>query len=153
MNIGKMNTNPISINDIITQLKTIPDSEILWNNPIDIHRIIAFEEKYQLKLPQDYKDFLLQTNGLFVLGDEILGFSTETNIYAIEETFWEEHYDVDNEMPYYLIPFSPDGFGNHYCFDTLNNKIVFWQHDLDYTKIQPEIVYDNFTVVPNIMTE
>ncbi|MBQ2399308.1 MAG: hypothetical protein II308_04480, partial [Muribaculaceae bacterium] len=44
---------------------------------------------------------------------------------------------------------SPDGFGNHYCFDTsrptCNGKsceIVFWQHDLEYDeKHVPEITH------------
>lgn len=47
----------------------------------------------------------------------------------------------------YLIPFSPDGFGNSYCFDTriktnqgFSNQIVFWQHDYEYSETDlPEI--------------
>jgi hypothetical protein len=42
----------------------------------------------------------------------------------------------------YLVPFSPDGFGNHYCFDTrtTNNNlcnVLFWQHNYPYSEDDP----------------
>ena len=51
----------------------------------------------------------------------------------------------------YLVPFSPDGFGNFYCFNTqvktyngMSNQIVFWQSNYEYTETdKPEIVYDS----------
>ena len=51
----------------------------------------------------------------------------------------------------YLIPLSPDGGGNHYCFDTriINNNscnVVFWQHDYAYTVDDaPEVTNPSFT--------
>ena len=38
-----------------------------------------------------------------------------------------------------IVPFSPDGYGNHYCFDVKNHNIVFWEHDSDYIQNKPDI--------------
>jgi hypothetical protein len=43
-------------------------------------------------------------------------------------------------MPKYFLPFSPDGYGNHYCLDFSRIKneicpIVFWQHDFKYENL------------------
>jgi len=51
----------------------------------------------------------------------------------------------------YLVPFSPDGGGNHYCFDTrtINENscnVVFWQHDYPYSEDDPpEVTNTSFT--------
>ena len=45
-------------------------------------------------------------------------------------------------MPLHLIPFSPDGGGNYYCFDIRNNNIVFWDSEYDYSNDIPEVAYN-----------
>ncbi len=54
----------------------------------------------------------------------------------------------ENPQPLYIVPFHNDGRGNHYYFDTrtldqFSCKIIFWQHDLDYTLGDSEIVNDS----------
>lgn len=51
-------------------------------------------------------------------------------------------------MPAYLIPFAPDGRGNHYCLDTSQMAddecpIAFWDHELGPDQ-DVEIVNTNF---------
>jgi len=70
---------------------------------------------------------------------------------SLGKAFNIEHFEVDNKMPIHLIPFSPDGGGNQYCFDstrcdTESCKIVFWQHNLSYNEGRlPETVNNTFT--------
>jgi len=70
---------------------------------------------------------------------------------SLEDAYLYEHNEVNNPMFAYLIPFSPDGAGNHYCFDVrkTNNEsctIIFWQYDYHYTEEDaPEITHPSFT--------
>jgi len=112
------------------------------------NKIGAFQEKYVLNLPNDYKTFLRRTNGLDLMGTAVYGIHDETAYMSLGRAFNVEHYEVANEMPIHLIPFSPDGGGNHYCFDsgrcnTESCKIVFWQHDLSYTEEKPPETVNN----------
>ncbi|WP_394802961.1 SMI1/KNR4 family protein [Barnesiella propionica] len=74
--------------------------------------------------------FLFKTNGLSMMGDIILGIHniltdkkyTEINL---ENTCIFEHFEANNPMPLHLVPFCPNGYGNHYCFDLHNHNIVF----------------------------
>ena len=60
--------------------------------------------------------------------------------YSLKETYRDEHFEMGNPMPAHLVPFSPDGFGNHYCFDVKSHHIVFWEHDVDYTQHHPIVI-------------
>ena len=125
-------------------LKFSPDILEL-NAPIETEEIVRFESKFNLPLPEDYKYLLSITNGFSLMGDEVLGIAK--NKYDLVNAYQFEHYEVINPQYEYLIPFSPDGFGNSYCFDTriktnqgFSNQIVFWQHDYEYSETDlPEI--------------
>jgi SUKH superfamily protein len=46
-----------------------------------------------------------------------------------------ERHGVEPPLPQPLVPFSPDGWGNHYCLDTSRLSagecpVVFWNHQL-----------------------
>ena len=158
-NIGKMNTKTISINDAIEHLKYFSEDVIEFFSHIDIYHIISVEDKLEMKLPQDYIDFLLITNGVLLMGEEILGISISEGNYGLIETYYFEHFEVENPMPKELIPFSPDGFGNHYCFDIINENIVLWEHDCDYNTYQPKVVCNTLgqfiqnEIIDNILKE
>jgi hypothetical protein len=113
-------------------------------------RIRAFEGKYSVILPDDYKAFLKKTNGLNLMGTVVYGIYDESAYMSLGRAFNIEHNEVENEMPAYLIPFSPDGGGNHYCFDSTrcdgeSCKVVFWQHNRSYSQENPpETVNDSF---------
>lgn len=140
-----MNMEIILINKVLKELKSFSDTMVSYFPPVKQREIILFEEKYNLKLPEDYKYLLYRTNGLSVMGDTILGIhdiSISKNPMNLENTYIFEHFEVSNPMPTHLVPFYPDGYGNHYCFDLHDCKIVFWEWDCDYTKGIPEIVYN-----------
>lgn len=112
-------------------------------------KIVFFEEQTNTKLPEDYKSFLKTTNGFCLMSTSICGIKNkekEDLLYLYKR----EHFEVNNPMPSYLIPFSPDGQGGFYCFDTSSlNKyscnIVFWDSYYSYTENDaPEIVNASF---------
>ena len=148
-NIGKMNTNKNEMKKevdlIIAELLRFSPHLLEINNPVLEEEIARFESKFNLPLPEDYKYLLSITNGFSLMGDEVLGIAK--NKYDLVNAYQFEHYEVINPQYEYLIPFSPDGFGNSYCFDTriktnqgFSNQIVFWQHDYEYSETDlPEI--------------
>ena len=105
--------------------------------------IIAFEQNRSVILPIEYKQLLSYSNGIMLMGDEIYGVGKSSLSQSLETTYQIEHYLVDNPMMEFLIPFSPDGFGNHYCFDSRDGAIVFWQHDLPASDNVTNRVYNN----------
>lgn len=140
-----MNTKIISINDVLSQLRLFSKDVIEWFPPVELSQVIRFEEKLKTKLPQDFVDFLKVSNGLSLLGFEIIGFSNNKIRYGLEEVYTFEHSEVDSFMPSSFIPFSPDGFGNHYCIDIKKNVIVFWEHDCDYSDTTPQLISNSFS--------
>jgi cell wall assembly regulator SMI1 len=129
-----------TINDVITELLTFSTKVLDLNDGVSEDKINAFEKKHGLVLPNDYKILIRKTNGLDLLGTTVYGIYDDSVFMSLDGAFNVEHFEVDNEMPVNLIPFSPDGRGNHYCFDSRkcdneSCKIVFWQHDAQYDEV------------------
>jgi hypothetical protein len=141
----------MNINDIIEELLLFSDKVITLNGPAKHESIIAFERGRNLKLPEDYIDLIKKINGLSLMGKIVYGVGEEAWQFSLDKNYKFEHEEVANSMYDYLIPFSPDGGGNHYCFDTrtINENscnIIFWQHDYPYTADDvPEITNPSFT--------
>ncbi len=141
----------ISIIQVLREVLKFSPKMFTLHEGIEEYRIIQFEKNHNVVLPNDYKMFLKKTNGLDFMGIVVFGIYDGSAYFSLDKSYKFEHYDVDNAMPMNLIPFSPDGGGNHYCFDSSNCdsnscKIVFWQHDLVYTLHNPpEIVNGSFT--------
>lgn len=142
----------MNINDAIEELKKFSKTILSTNESVSENLISEFEKKYNLELPEEYKIFLKNYNGIDLDGTQIFGIKEKGNLYSLEECYLSEHYEVENEMPLYLVPFSPDGGGNHYCFDTrlideTSCQIIFWQHDFSYSdESPPEIVNASLAV-------
>ncbi|WP_300690971.1 SMI1/KNR4 family protein [Chryseobacterium sp.] len=89
-------------------------------------------------------------NGITLAGTEIYGLSENLKGNSLDEIYNFEHREVENPMPIFFFPFSPDGQGNHYCLDLskLNENIcpiVFWQWDFEYENIEEvEVCNTNF---------
>jgi hypothetical protein len=129
--------------DVLNILYKIPGKYITFNKPATEDSILSFEKKRQVLLPDDYKLLLKHCNGFNLLGAVILGVPSEDETcFSIDDAFQIEHFQVRNPMPLHLIPFSPDGGGNYYCFDIRNDKIVFWDSEYDYSNDIPEVVYN-----------
>lgn len=139
-----------NIEELVQQLELFSTELIELRQPISEEEIAKFEDKFDLKLPIDYKTFLKLHNGLSLVGLVIYGIDSKSVQFSLESSYVFEHYEVDNPMPEYLVPFSPDGAGNHYCFDLRackfgSSEILFWQHDLIYDNDnKPELVNKSF---------
>jgi cell wall assembly regulator SMI1 len=125
-----------TIENLIHQVELFSLEIIDMRKPIDNQKILDFEERFNLQLPKDYKTFLMAHNGLTLMGITVYGID---NNYSLENCYLFEHFEVTNPMPGYFVPFSPDGRGNHYCFDLRTSnfescEIVFWQHDFVYNE-------------------
>jgi len=141
----------MSINEVIEELLLFSDKIITLKGPANQESIIAFETEHNTKLPEDYIELVRKINGLSLMGTIVYGVGEETWEFSLNKNFKYEHEEVANPMYDYLIPFSPDGGGNHYCFDTSsidNNScnVIFWQHDYTYTvDDSPEVTNPSFT--------
>ena len=83
------------------------------------------------------------------MGKVVYGIDDGSGRYSLEDCYQFEHFEVGNPMPDFLIPFSPDGAGNHYCFDSRqcneeSCNIIFWQHDLELEINEVEVVNSSF---------
>ncbi|MBS1947145.1 MAG: SMI1/KNR4 family protein [Bacteroidetes bacterium] len=138
------------INSVIEELLKFSRTVLTVADGATEEKIRDFEGKYSLKLPNDYQTFLKRTNGLKLMGTVVYGIYDESVYMSLGRAFSVEHYEVENEMPKNLIPFSPDGGGNHYCFDSTrcdekSCKVVFWQYNRSYSEENPpETVNDSF---------
>lgn len=131
------------LEEIIKILKRVPNEYIYWGDSVSKTEILGFECRTGIKLPLDYVELLKHFNGINLMGACLLGIPIDGgDPENLESVYDFEHYESANPMPLYLIPFSPDGGGNHYCFDTRNDTIVFWNSEYDYSDILPEIVYN-----------
>ncbi len=110
------NNYKLVIENIIMELKKISDNIVTLNPPINPILIVGFEKKYQLELPNDYKYLLSQSNGINLMGDEVLGITFSNYGYDLTSTYEFEHFNVQIPQFDYLIPFSPDGGGNFLLF-------------------------------------
>lgn len=138
-----------AINEVITELKRFSSRIITINEGVIETKIHEFEEQHHITLPHDYKILLRWSNGLCLMGTSVFGIYDDTVFSSLGGSYKLEHFEVGNEMPLHLVPFSPDGGGNHYCFDMnqcdeASCKVVFWQHDLSYDETAPEVVNNNF---------
>lgn len=137
----------MTVKEVLEEIKKFSKEVLFLGNSIEDNVIENFEFRHNLKLPTEYKILLKECNGIELMGTVIYGLHNQSNVYDLEKCYLFEHFEVENKMPAKLIPFSPDGSGNHYCFDmTMGNAIfspiIFWQHDYAYTRDDiPEIVY------------
>ncbi len=135
---------------VLKELYKFSDSIITLGNPILDNRLEEFEKQIGLTLPFDFKFILTKHNYIALNGDEVFGIGKEYGNMSIENVYIFEHEEVGNPMFKELVPFSSDGYGNHYCLDLseLKNKecpVVFWQHDCSYSDRKDiEICNKNF---------
>ncbi len=103
-------------------------------------------------LPADYKYAMQRMNGFSIMGDDVFGVLGKANAQSLESNYDFEHFEVQYPQPTYLVPFSTDGGGNFYCFDTryrtrggTSCPVVFWVSNYLYTdEDTPEVTNDSF---------
>ncbi len=134
----------INESQIINELLKFDGSIIELGEPVIDDRYEKLEEKIGFKLPESFKSLMKKYNHISLFGTSINGLDDKFMGSSLDKLYEFEHYHVGNPMPKELFPFSPDGYGNHYCFNLLNNDdmVIFWQHDIDYS-CSSEIEIDN----------
>jgi len=138
------------ISTTFNELMKFSNSILRIENSITDNRIEIFEEKIGYKLPKDFKYFIEKCNGFTLLCTQVNGIGIEFEESSLDKIYEFEHFEVGNPMPKEYLPFSPDGFGNHYCIDLSNCindicSVVFWQHDFEYkNKTEVETCNESF---------
>jgi len=120
--------------------------------PVKPELVAAFERATGLALPADYRAMVASINGFSVMGNEVYGLRGPDEPASLEAVYRREHVEVIVPQPAYLVPFSPDGGGNFYCFDTRHPStatgscpVVFWVSNYRYTEADPPgVVYPSF---------
>ncbi len=123
--------------NILNELCKFSDTTLFLGDPISDNRLLEFESKIGFELPVDFKYILSIHNSFSLSGTEVFGVDKRFGGSSLENVYDLEHLEVDNPLLKEFLPFSPDGFGNHYCLDLsrLDNylcPVVFWQHDYIY---------------------
>lgn len=138
------------MNEIINELLRFSDKILTIGEQILDDRIFAFEQKYEVRIPDDFREFISKLNGINLLGTQVLGFNADSP-QSIEAVYLFEHFEVAVPQFHYIIPFSPDGGGNFYCFDTSQRQddgccpVIFWVSNYLYTEQDaPEKVNEDF---------
>jgi len=116
--------------------------------PATIEEIEFAEKELKVQLPESYKMFQLEFGnydwGYFDIYSVVTPQDEMINIIDITRS---EQNEAHPKMPLHLIPFSDNGGGDSYCFDTSNyeNKecsIVFWDHESDENQLPENVAKD-----------
>jgi cell wall assembly regulator SMI1 len=135
----------------LLQLYLFSENILDLGDPITDNRLQDFESDLGFALPQDFKYIISRHNYISLGGQEIYGLGSEFNASSLDQIYNIEHEGVANPMPKELLPFAPDGYGNHYCLDLSSLKegispVLFWQHECIYkSKDEVEVCDQTFT--------
>lgn len=142
-NIGKCD-------EVLQELYMFSTDILFLGKPIADDRLKGLETYIGYRLPLDFIYILQKHNSFSLLGSLVYGVGQELGEASLDRIYHFEHKEVDNPMFPELLPFSPDGGGNHYCFDLSKiqdglSPVVFWQHDFPYRdKDDIEVCNANF---------
>jgi len=132
---------------------------------LTIDQIEGVEQRLKLKLPYEYKEFLMKYNGGIPSSNIVtyydhLGRSTRSVVDYFLAIYDEYGYDnlvikyeyfiSSNRIPLGILPIASDPFGNLICISTRekdNGKIYFLDHELDQSD------YGNLGVISNNFSE
>jgi cell wall assembly regulator SMI1 len=118
------------------------NSEGTLGSDVGDEQIQQCEARLGVVLPESYRRFLREFTYAH-WPDTIYGISPGLlpGLDLVQKTEKLRHSGRPN-LPQYLVPFSPDGWGNHYCLDTSQLRqgecpVVFWNHERDQDQ-QPQ---------------
>ncbi|MEO0685405.1 MAG: SMI1/KNR4 family protein [Cyanobacteria bacterium J06649_11] len=121
--------------NVIQELMRFSDEILFLGGKVNNEIFEEFDKEIGHPLPDDYKFFISRFNGFSLMGTEVYGIRSKLDII---KNYDIEHKKVVNPQFDYLVPFSPNGRGDHYCFDTRKIyengtcPIVFWQWDYSF---------------------
>lgn len=136
---------PHLLQSLINKLKQLPGSDVafLGTEPhIRITHIYNFENRLKIKLPVEYKQFLLRYNGgypILVNFDYLIGNEKEcsTISYFLSISTRENvslfHFiqNYQNLFSNNLIPIAIDIYNNLILLQFLNNEVYYWNCEND----------------------
>lgn len=131
----------------INELLKFDSSLIELGDSVTDDRFEKLEHKIGYSLPTSFKNLLKKYNYISLGGTSINGLDSKFRDSSLDRLYEFEHFETGNPMPKEFFPFSPDGRGNHYCFDLTNStdQVLFWQHDYEYAdKNEVEICNNSF---------
>jgi hypothetical protein len=136
--------------------------------PAEIER---FEKTHRLRLPEQYKQFLLAQNGgvpaqrvliskvTETEGQEfvvrrLLPLSPESKVgFENLESFFQTYKGREPRMPREMLPIASDPFGNLFCIQTRGDgagRVYFWSHDDEFDEeIEGSTLYSNLRFLAN----
>ncbi len=117
-------------------------------NGATVDEIHAVERELGVRLPESYCWFLREFG--FTFWPEFIYGIAHGKSPGMRVT-WQaavERARVTPPLPRHLVPFSPDGWGNHYCLDTARWNgpecpVVFWDHEQSENQA-PETTHGSF---------
>lgn len=123
--------------EVLRELYKFSNDTLSLGQPITDDRLKELETNIGYRLPLDFIYILQKHNSFSLLGTMVYGIDRGMGEASIDKIYHFEHEEVENPMFPELLPFSPDGGGNHYCFDLSKTQnglspVVFWQHDYPY---------------------
>ncbi|MDD2516360.1 MAG: SMI1/KNR4 family protein [Candidatus Gracilibacteria bacterium] len=135
------------IEQLIKYLNNFPSDLWNFNTCIKINesKLKELEDFLKYTFPKDFKYFLLNYNGIQIPYEYIYGITGRKYDDLLENYLSEHDKKIANPMPDFLIPFCPNGMGDHYCFNKKDNKIYFWQHDCYDLNWNPDFDNETFT--------
>lgn len=111
---------------------------------IDATRLDAVERRLGVRLPEDYRRFLLTFNGgRPVPANFVVSVDAEPRWMRVHFFFGVDD-DVDStdllwnfdtlsgRLPRHVVPIASDEFGNCFCLDirrSVNGPVLFWDHE------------------------
>lgn len=134
----------------IAELKRFAPEVIRLFRPARNSQIVAFQDKFNLRLPSDFIKFLCFSNGVELGGNEVYGITSAR--LDLTKVYTNEHFKVSVPIFPHYVPFSPDGGGNYYCLDTSSIgarglcPVKFWVSNSQYVgKLRPETTHASFS--------
>lgn len=142
-----------NLTKVISELKKFDVSLCAFYPGCSFTAIENLEAQLNFKLPDDFKQFLGQSNGARILYEEIYGIDTTNDARDLYANYKFETENSENPIPRHFLPIYPNGRGDHYCIDLTSfsndaklSTIIFWQHDYHYNNNEsPEITSNSFT--------
>lgn len=130
----------MSIETTYQTLIKFDDTLLELGEPIIDNKLERFEAKYSIQLTNEFNFMLKKHNGFSLGGTEVFGIGEEFKAKSLDILYNNQHSNFQNFIPKNIIPFSPDGAGNHYCLDLTRSTsetcpIIFYQHDYEYKDI------------------
>ncbi len=143
----------MNLTEIIEEFKKYDASVIKLYHPAEEKDIYELENIIKYKLPDEFKKFLMITNGAEIDHQPVYGIHKNKPGTDLYSNFKCETEEAGNPMYNYLLPIMPDGMGNHNCLDLkslsddgMTCSVIFWQHDRLYDDdSKPDIDASTFT--------